>query len=118
MDNAFETALAKFVSDLQAHVDNHYATKFPMLTPSKISLERGSKFIRVVTTNDGGKGQRSSHCFIVVKGGTTKALGTVKPGDVMKCATWKAPAKHVRGSIFASDFKGYGVSVYGADYLR
>jgi hypothetical protein len=63
---------------------------------------------------DGG---RYVHSFIVRKGGTTKSLGTVKQGDVMKAATWKQPAKHVRGTIFSDKFEDYGISEYGANYL-
>lgn len=111
----FETALNLFVTNLQAHINNYYATKFPSLTPDKVEIERGSKFVKVVTRRASGGG--SVHCFIVVKGGTTKILGTVKPGDILKAASWKQPAKHVRGSIFATNFPGYGVDVHGANYL-
>ena len=113
----FDTALNLFVSRLQAHIDEYYAKNFPNLKPTKIALEPGSKFVKVVKVN-GDHGGRSVHCFIVKKGGTTKTLGTLKEGDVLKAATWKQPAKHVRGTIFAEDFSGYGVTQYGGQYLR
>jgi len=112
----FNTALDLFVNRLRAHIDEHFAQNYSNLTPPRIVLEPGSKFIKVVKV-ESGTGGCSVHSFIVRKGGTTKALGTVKPGDVLKAASWKQPAKHVRGTIFSEDFGGYGVDTYGARYL-
>jgi hypothetical protein len=64
-----------------------------------------------------GSGGRSVHCFIVKRGGTTRTLGTVEEGDVLKAATWRQPARHVRGTIYSDTFDGYGVDVYGGRYL-
>ena len=38
-------------------------------------------------------------------------------GDVLKPASWKAPAKHARGNIFAENPVA-NVSPYGPAYLR
>jgi hypothetical protein len=38
-------------------------------------------------------------------------------GDVLKAASWKAPAKHARGNIYAADFGKSAISAYGANYL-
>ena len=38
-------------------------------------------------------------------------------GDILKGASWKAPAKHARGNILRPDAMD-AVSVYGAAYLR
>jgi hypothetical protein len=35
----------------------------------------------------------------------------------MKPATWKAPARHSRGSVLADDFGLSCVGPYGVDYL-
>lgn len=43
--------------------------------------------------------KRSVFCFIANEDSTTKSLGTVKMGDVMKPASFKVPAKHARGNI-------------------
>lgn len=40
-------------------------------------------------------------------------------GDILKAATWKAPAKNgVRGNIFADDLGASAINHYGALYLR
>lgn len=51
---------------------------------------------------DTGQKLRSGgvYCFVASVDSTTKGLGTVKRGDVLKPATYKAPAKHARGNIF------------------
>jgi hypothetical protein len=38
-------------------------------------------------------------------------------GDILKAATWKAPAKHARGNILAVDPMS-AVGIGGANYLR
>jgi len=50
-------------------------------------------------------GSRSVYCFV-----------DRSNGDVLKAASWKTPAKHVRGNIYAADPLA-GVGVYGANYL-
>ena len=101
----FDSKLNEFVNNLQEMINKYYAECYTNLIPCKISTMPGKKYVRIVRTSDGGSGQRSVFCFIE------------KPsGDIYKSATWKAPAKHVRGNIFVSLTDG--INVYGADYLR
>ena len=109
MDRAeFETRLEGFVTTLGQFIADHYKTSSPILYEQglypKIEVMRGPKFIRIV---DAGPGQRSVHCFLDYQ------------GNIYKAAGWKAPAKHIRGSIFDENFSiGKAVTVYGAAYLR
>ena len=60
---------------------------------ASIRYEVGSKYIKVITEN-------SVHSFIV-RNKTDK----FKPGDILKAASWKAPAKNfARGNIFDKTF--------------
>jgi len=60
---------------------------------ANIRYEVGSKYIKVITEN-------SVHSFIV-RNKTDK----FKPGDILKAASWKAPAKNfARGNIFDKTF--------------
>jgi hypothetical protein len=104
----FDAALAAFVSSLQMEITEYYRTHYAALaaidfTPS-ISVERGSKNVRVVKSD---KAQRSVHCFV-----------RIADGAILKADGWKKPAKHARGSIYAPDHGMSAVSVYGAHYLR
>ena len=64
----------------------------------KVDFIEGSKFLKVAV---GTNGSRSSHSFIVLK-----PHDGFKFGDILKAATWKAPAKNfARGNVLTGDFK-------------
>jgi hypothetical protein len=63
-------------------------------------------------------GQKMVYCFIRLTNGETKTLGTLKAGDIHKPASYKAPAKHARGSVFDPDFGAKCGGIYGIQYLR
>lgn len=73
----------------------------------KYSAEPGKKYIRIVETWGTEHPSRSVYCFLDMD------------GNIYMAATWKAPAKHVRGSLFDKDFSyGTGLNIYGARYLK
>ena len=63
-----------------------------------VTFEPGSKYLRVVMA-DGYRTtgtHRSAYAFIVAKD-----MGQFKVGDILKAASWKAPAKNfARGNVF------------------
>lgn len=60
---------------------------------AKLGVERGSKYLKIVS--NGGV-----HSFIVVK-----ADAKFKVGDILKAASWAAPAKNFsRGNVLTGDF--------------
>jgi hypothetical protein len=63
-------------------------------------------------------GQRSIYCFIRLTDGENKTLGVLTAGDIHKPASYKAPAKHKRGTVFADDFGKSCTGLYGIQYLR
>ena len=68
-----------------------------------VEFDMGSKFIKVIVGHTGDT-QRSSHSFIVV-GEYKGAKNTFKHGDILKSASWKAPAKNfARGNIMESSY--------------
>jgi hypothetical protein len=92
---AFATFFAGCVSIYEAHCDrsgfSHRDT---------FSWRDGSRYVRVFRSG-------SAHAFV-----------DKKTGDVLKPASWKAPAKHARGNIFDSK-NGLGwMGEYGPAYLR
>lgn len=69
-----------------------------------LSAELGRKYIRIVETSEFGS--RSVYCFL--------DFG----GNIYKSASWKVPAKHVRGTVFDAKYSyGKGLGPYGAVYL-
>ena len=106
----FDDALAAFVAGVQEMIDTHFAANYKNLSPNKLSVQRGKRYVKIVTTcinaSDGSEGQRSVWGFI-----------DNSNGDILKAAGWKAPAKHARGNIFsANQFEN--VNEHGPNYLR
>ena len=101
----FDSKLAVFVEKVQEMRTAHYAESFPnakpgtMLYDTPITTKIGRRYVGLWT----GK---SIFCFV-----------DKTNGDILKAATWRAPAKHARGSIFALDNGIGAVGVYGANYL-
>lgn len=91
--------IERFVALCQELVNAAYqgSTSIPPL-----SIEEGKRYARIVK----GEGMhRSVYCFV-----------DMSTGDVYKAASWKKPAKHVRGNI-SNDPSAF-MTGYGAAYLR
>lgn len=118
-----------FMASIQAAKNADFDKNFSVLEKPLYVCDRGSKFLaidvishpsKIGKKDAGGRPEytgRSVFCFIAAADSESKTLGKVKRGDILKAAGYKAPAKHVRGSIFATDPTS-GVSLYGANYLR
>ena len=94
--------LEKVNSERRTYYSNQNWNKEPDLV-----MEVGNKFLRFWS---------GSTCwgFISRVDGDLKG-SPIKKGDLLKAATWKAPAKHARGNIIDGTAK-YGV--YGPEYIK
>lgn len=73
---------------------------FSALSKEEFSFKEGASYIKI---SKGG----SVHCFV-----------DKKTGDVLKAASWKAPAKGARGNIFDGQ-NGLGrMTPYGTEYNK
>jgi hypothetical protein len=70
----------------------------------KVELDFGRKYVKVVAERGGSK---HVHSFI-----------DLQTGDVLKAASWNAPAKYARGTIMNNNPAEYGVDWTGANYIR
>lgn len=105
----------------QRRIDQYARNKFTFAVP-QVEIEDGQKMIRIVfceTHTGATKPSHHSACAFIAKVDfETKFLGKVKAGDVMKSASYKAPAKHARGNIFDAQ-NGLGAwGDYGPNYLK
>lgn len=99
----FETAFVDWLARAQKISDDYMAEHFPTLAKSKLTFERGQKYIRII--REDGRDSRSVHCFV-----------DIVTGDVLKSESWKKPAKGARGTIY--DPENPGVNHYGGLYKR
>lgn len=106
----FQAALDRFITTV-----SEYRRQTHIKKSGNHTVEPGGVFYNdhLLTVDPNGKkylrinGGRSVYCFI-----------EIATGNVLKAEGWKKPAKGIRGSIYANDFAGYGVTEYGARYAR
>jgi len=102
----FKDALAAFLVKLTEMVEAHRLANFPSIPATVFTVSSGGvKFLRIVRESVGGH-DRSVYCFV-----------GVADGGVYKAASWKAPAKSARGSIYNRD-PLTGCGPYGPAYLK
>ena len=95
--------IGEFASRVQGLINEHYAESFPNLTAPLVSVKFGRKYAKVIKNGS----QTSVYGFV-----------DAHTGDIYKAATWAAPAKHIRGSIFDGDGGMSSCTPYGIVYLR
>jgi hypothetical protein len=100
----FEKAFNEWFKAAQKMVNDYMKKEFPGQSKS-LSFTQGPKRIKIVATNESG--HQSVWAFI------DKATG-----DVLKPASWKAPAKGARGNIFDKDKGLKRVGPYGPEYNK
>jgi len=99
--------VAKFIEKLDKERKEYYEKSNMPNQYKPVVVEIGNKFIRI---------WHGSSCwgFISRVDGDLKGA-PIKKGDLLKAATWKAPAKHARGNIIDGTAQ-YGV--YGPSYIK
>ena len=119
----FEQQLEKFVAHVDQIAKNDWDNRG--YTHAKPPTHRADylskKWVRIVVIEhpfNKPEEMRSVYGFISREDGeTNKTLGKVKAGDIHKAASFKAPAKHARGSIF-DESTWNCADAYGIVYLR
>ena len=87
-----------------ARLRRHFPDSFGILE-NRFYVDKGArKYARIVSESTRGT-NRSVFLFV-----------EIATGNILKAASWKAPAKHARGNIFESFDKGVGD--FGAAYIR
>ena len=94
--------IEKFRASLENMLVQRHAERFAVLPPPSIEISIGKRFARIIRNDPGA----SAYGFI-----------DLSNGDLLKAASWKAPAMHARGNIFADDMLA-GCGPYGMAYLK
>ncbi len=103
-------AVENLIKGVQAKINADYEKNYPNLTPCILEIKKGRRYIKINRVAQSGSGH-SVFMFIDAKQGETF-------GDILKAASWKAPAKHARGNVFDGKCGVDSVGVFGPAYLR
>lgn len=103
--------LASFVAALATRYAEYMKELWPTCEANWSTLEHrgGTKYAKIISGRADSIGG-SAYCFI-----------DLSNGDILKAASWKAPAAHARGNIRvgnASNWWNGALGPYGAAYLR
>ena len=104
---SFDDAMDNLLAEIQVNY-NKWGASSGIDKTLDLSLKVGRKFIKVVNGT-------SVWGFVAKVDGVHKGVPMLK-GDILKAATWSAPAKHSRGSIFDSEMHK-SFSWTGPNYL-
>jgi len=107
IDPKFEEAFSCFMEVARQKVKQD-SEKLPYVID--LEYEVGNRYVKINRTEEFpgcNKRVASVYCFV-----------DVASGDILKAASYKAPAKHSRGSVYAADFGASAVGPYGANYIR
>lgn len=99
MTPTFETAFMTFYAGCEK-IYNEYCDKYNFTVRDHFHFTEGKRYMRVVC----GTGV---HCFV-----------DKTNGDVLKAASWNAPAKHARGNIYNEKNGLDLMGAHGPAYLR
>ena len=99
--------VANFINKVNEIRKEHYKDMSSMWGKTDLNVEVGNKYIRLWDGN-------SCWGFISRVDGDLKG-SPIKKGDLLKPATWKAPAKHARGNIIDGTAR---FTSYGPEYIK
>ena len=90
----FDSAMNRLVENIHKDYNNWSNGRNTTLVGDRtdITIKPGRKFIKIIRDN-------SVWGFVAKDDGMHKGV-PMKMGDVLKAASWNAPAKHTRGNIF------------------
>ncbi len=101
----FDKAFDEWLKAAQKIVDDYYKKAFDGKQGKTLSYTKGPKRYKIISTNESG--HQSVWAFI-----------DKTTGDVLKPASWKAPAKGARGNILDKDKGLRRLTAYGPEYNK
>ena len=101
----FDKELNNFVELAQKMIDAHFKLNYKNLKPNLLVVKPGKRYVKIISEAQAGSG-RSVWAFV-----------EKETGDILRPATWNAPAKHARGNIYSEDNGISCVTPYGPHYL-
>jgi hypothetical protein len=97
----FDVAFQEFFAFCHKVYNDYMEQQFPNNPRDTMEFREGGRYVKIT--------QNSGSVFLFVD---------KVNGDILKAATWSAPARHARGNIFDKASWKNAVTAYGAAYLR
>ena len=94
------TQIEIWVKCCQGLVDKHRKLNYPGLCPQVLKIRWGKRYAKIIQE------------------GSVWAFVDMTTGDILKPASWKAPAKHARGNILDGKMGMGWMTPYGPAYLK
>jgi len=105
MQMVTKSDLDAFCAKLNAMLVAYYAKTYKVVGAPTITAQTGTKYAKLVSKNAGDTY------------GSVYAFVDLATGNLLKAASWKAPAKGVRGNLFNPDPLA-GCTPYGMVYFK
>lgn len=96
--------IEQFLDDARQIVRAYYARQYPTVALPAMSLRFGRRYVKVVIDHGDGA---SVWAFI-----------DLENGDILKPASWRAPARHARGNLDDPNRGLSRITPFGPEYLR
>lgn len=112
-----EEQVAAFVARCQVLMDTNYANNYPSQVPDLLNFDYGAakKYCRIVSLH---RYKDDNGTVTISESGSAWCFIDLTNGDVLKPASYKAPAKHARGNILDEHQGMKHMSAYGPAYLK
>ena len=103
---------------VQKKNDDYFTRNGFTHSPSdKIEVKLGRKYAKVIKLSRHFVAQTSDKVIETTSGGCVHTFVDMTTGDILKSASWAAPAPNgVRGNIFDEDYGASVVNEHGANY--
>ena len=105
MSNIKDQIQSWVATDAQTSINDYYTSSLPSLRVPELTVKFGQKYAQVWNGT-------TIWAFIALTDEVAKAQ---RVGDLLKPASWRAPAKHSRGNIIEGT-AAYGP--YGPEYIK
>ena len=105
MQNISSPAIQNFIVAANKEIGSYWERMKLTYAPAPTIVARETERYIVLhkegKNHEGQKTDESIFAFIVRGDFYTRTLGVLKEGDILRPATYKAPAKHARGNVFS-----------------
>ena len=108
----------EYADVVQTKNDEYFTRNGFTHSPSdKVEVKLGRKYAKVIKLQRNYVAQTSDKVIETRSGGSVHTFVDMTTGDILKSASWAAPAPNgIRGNVFSDDYGASVVNEHGANY--